>query len=69
MNDRLLNVAEVAQLLGLSKGTVYHHVSERRIPCVRLSARCLRFRESEMQEFIKKLATERPIGNRRGADV
>ena len=60
MNDRLLNVDEVAKLLGLSKGSIYHLVSQRRIPCVRLSARCLRFRESEIQDFIKKLAANAP---------
>jgi len=60
MNDRLLNVGEVAELLGLSKGTIYHLVSQRRLPCVRLSARCLRFRESEIQDFIKKLAASGP---------
>jgi excisionase family DNA binding protein len=55
MADRLLNVVEVAALLGLAPGTVYHLVSEQRLPFVRLSARCLRFRESEIQEFIRKL--------------
>jgi excisionase family DNA binding protein len=60
MSDRLLNVREVAELLGLSAGTIYHLVSQRRIPCVRLGARCLRFRESEIQDFIKKLAASAP---------
>jgi excisionase family DNA binding protein len=49
-----MSVDEIAELLGLAKGTVYHLVSEERIPCVRLSARCLRFRLSEVMEWIEK---------------
>jgi predicted DNA-binding transcriptional regulator AlpA len=43
MTERLWNVEEVANFLGLAIGSVYHLVSQGRIPCVRLSARCLRF--------------------------
>jgi predicted DNA-binding transcriptional regulator AlpA len=43
MRRRLWNVSEVAEFLGLAVGSIYHLVSQRRIPCVRLSARCLRF--------------------------
>ena len=43
MTQRLWNVEEVAAFLGLAIGSVYHLVSQGRIPCVRLSARCLRF--------------------------
>jgi excisionase family DNA binding protein len=58
MTDRLLNVIEVAALLGLAPGTIYHLVSQKRLPCVRLSARCLRFQESAIQQFINSLAQE-----------
>ena len=51
--DRLLNVGEIAELLGLAKGTIYHLASEGRIPCVRLSARCLKFRLSEVVAWIE----------------
>jgi len=44
--DRLMNVREVAEFLGLAPGTIYHLASQRRIPVVRLSARCLKFRQS-----------------------
>jgi predicted DNA-binding transcriptional regulator AlpA len=43
MQRRLWNVTEVAEFLGLAIGSVYHLASQGRIPCVRLSARCLRF--------------------------
>jgi len=52
-DDRLMNVREVAELLGLSPGTVYHLASQRRIPVVRLSARCLKFRHSEILAWIE----------------
>jgi excisionase family DNA binding protein len=57
--ERLLKVEEVAAILGLkNKGTVYHMVSEGRLPCVRLSARCLRFQESAIERYIESLAKE-----------
>ena len=58
IDDRLLTVNEVAQLLRLAPGSVYHLVSQRRLPCVRLSARCLRFRESEIWKYIGRLSSE-----------
>ena len=42
-NDQLLTVPEAAELLHLSTGTVYHLVSQRRLPVIRISARCVRF--------------------------
>jgi excisionase family DNA binding protein len=50
--DALLTVQEVSQLTGLSVGTLYHWVSQRRIPFVRLSARCIRFRRSDLEAWI-----------------
>jgi excisionase family DNA binding protein len=49
--DRLLTIHEVSRLTGLSVGTLYHFVSQRRIPVVRLSRRCIRFRMSELQRW------------------
>jgi excisionase family DNA binding protein len=50
--DHLMNVQEVAEYLGLAGGTIYHFVSEGKLPCVHLSARCLRFRRSEIDAWI-----------------
>jgi excisionase family DNA binding protein len=50
--DHLMNVGEVAEFLGLSKGTIYHLVSQQRVPCIRLSNRCLRFRMADLQAWI-----------------
>jgi excisionase family DNA binding protein len=56
--DRLLNVEEVAAILGMVKGSIYHLASQGRLPCVRLSARCLRFQESAIRGLIEALAEE-----------
>lgn len=51
--DRLLTINEVAELTGLTVGTLYHFVSQRRIPVVRLSKRCIRFRHSDLSHWIQ----------------
>ncbi len=48
----LLNIDDVAKLTGLSVGTLYHWVSQRRIPFVRLSARRIMFRASDLEKWI-----------------
>jgi excisionase family DNA binding protein len=53
MGDRLLTIREVAALTGLEVGSLYHVVSQGRIPVVRLSKRCLRFRYSDLMEWIE----------------
>jgi excisionase family DNA binding protein len=63
-DDRLMDVNQVADFLGLSVGTVYHLVSQKRLPCVRLSARCLRFRRSDLDKHIANLA-EMPVARNR----
>jgi excisionase family DNA binding protein len=50
--DRLMDVDEVAEFLGLAVGTIYHFVSQNRLVCVRLSPRCLRFRRSDIESWI-----------------
>lgn len=57
MNDAkdeqvLLKIEDVARLTGLSVGTLYHWVSQRRIPFVRLSPRSIRFRRSDLEHWL-----------------
>jgi len=42
--EKLLTVPQAAELLQLAPGTVYHLISRRAVPCVKLSKRCVRFR-------------------------
>jgi excisionase family DNA binding protein len=55
-DDRLLTVAEAARYLNLSVGGLYHLISQRRIPVVRISSRCVRFRRAALQEWIESLS-------------
>lgn len=48
----LVNTRELAALTGFSEGTLRHWVSEMRVPVVRLSARCVRFRLSDIEEWL-----------------
>ena len=50
--DKLLDVREAAQFLGVQIGSLYHMVSQRRVPCIRLSKRCLGFRLSDLQRLV-----------------
>jgi excisionase family DNA binding protein len=53
MGDRLLTIREVATLTGLQVSSLYHVVSQGRIPVVRLSKRCIRFRYSDLLKWIE----------------
>jgi excisionase family DNA binding protein len=67
-DDDLLTVQEVAGITGLSVGTLRHWVSQGRIPFVRFSARCVRFRRSDIETWIAEKVvaptSTRFIGNR-----
>jgi excisionase family DNA binding protein len=57
-DDHLLTIAEVAQWTGLAVGTLYHLVSEGRIPVIRISKRCIRFSRCALNEWIKQCSEE-----------
>jgi excisionase family DNA binding protein len=53
--EKLLTVSELAERLGISAGTAYHWLSQGRLPAVRFSKRCVRFRESDVQKMLEQL--------------
>jgi excisionase family DNA binding protein len=53
--EKLLSVTELAERLGISPGTAYHWLSQGRLPCVRFSSRCVRFRESDVEKMLEQL--------------
>jgi len=57
-NERLLKIDEVSRLTGLTIGTLRHYCSSRKIPVVRLSARCVRFRLSALLQWFDELESE-----------
>ena len=58
-NRLLIDIRELSELTGLSVGTLYHFVSQGRIPVIRLSARCIRFRVSDIEAWLDEKLTVR----------
>jgi excisionase family DNA binding protein len=54
--NRLMNVGDVAAYLGIDPLSVYRWASRGRLPCVRLSARCLRFRREDIEQFVASMS-------------
>ena len=52
--EKLLTIEELSEILGVKKATLYSWTSKKRIPYIKLSEGILRFRESEIQEWILK---------------
>jgi excisionase family DNA binding protein len=59
MSPKLWSVPEVAEFLGLAVGTVYHLLSQKRLPCVRISGRCVRFDPRQIEAWVTE-RTEEP---------
>jgi excisionase family DNA binding protein len=53
--EKLLTIREVAERLRIATGTAYHWLNPGRLPCVRLSSRCVRFRESDVEKMLEQL--------------
>jgi excisionase family DNA binding protein len=53
--EKLLTIRELAERLNIAQGTAYHWLSQGRLPCVRFSKRCVRFRESDVEKMLKEL--------------
>jgi excisionase family DNA binding protein len=54
--DCLLTAVDAARLLNLKNvGSIYQMVSHRRIPVVKLSARCIRFSRKALLEWIESM--------------
>ena len=64
----LIDVRELSALTGIAVGTLYHWVGQNRIPCIRLSARCLKFSPEAIRTWLADLnepAFSTSIGRRR----
>ena len=49
---KLLNVKEAAGFLNIAVPTLYNWVSQGRIPVIKISGRCIRFRLSDLHAFL-----------------
>jgi excisionase family DNA binding protein len=50
--ERLLDIDEVSEMLGVTKATIYSWTSKNKIPHVKLSKRLLKFKEQEIRDWI-----------------
>ncbi len=50
---KLLNIDELAEMLGVTKATIYSWTSQNKIPHIKLSKRLLKFREDEILKWIE----------------
>jgi excisionase family DNA binding protein len=53
-----LSYAEASHLLGVKTGTLYSWVSRRMIPFVRLSPRVVRFRRTDLEEWLSSKSVQ-----------
>jgi len=58
----LLSIREVSEMTRISVGTLYHWVSQNRVPVVRFSRRCIKFRRSDIERLISE-RVEGPAGH------
>jgi len=54
--EKLLDIDEISELLGVTKATIYSWTSQNKIPHIKLSKRLLKFREKEVTEWIEEKA-------------
>jgi excisionase family DNA binding protein len=51
---KYLKCEEVAEMLQLSPKTIYNMVFQGRIPCIRLSNKCVRFDPAELEKWLNR---------------
>lgn len=56
MDSDLMTVDELSQLLKVKKSWIYRCSHEGRLPVVRISSRCIRFKRSEIDRWLRKKA-------------
>ena len=54
--DRLWTIIEAARFLNLSPQSLYHFISQQRVPVVRISSRCVRFSRRALLEWVESLS-------------
>ena len=52
--EKLLDIVELSEMLGVTKATIYSWTSQNKIPHIKLSKRLLKFREEDILGWIAK---------------
>ncbi len=60
--DRLFTREEVAQYLTIGKTLVEKFRRQGKLPCIRLSGKCIRYRKSDCDKLLEKSTVYRHIG-------
>jgi excisionase family DNA binding protein len=58
MDERLLTSEEVQEKLQISRHTLYRLIEARELTAIKLGPKLLRFKESEVKNFIEKSQTQ-----------
>jgi len=68
MTEKLIGIQAAAEYLGIPKSTLYVWTCRKKIPCIRISSRMLRFRLSELEAWlqsktqgVKEPQTQQPV--------
>ena len=61
--EQLITLEELSKILGVKKATLYAWVSKKKIPFIKLSARLVRFRESEIQDWLSQKSSSPVLWN------
>jgi excisionase family DNA binding protein len=58
VDNRLLDVDQAAELLGLHAGTLYRWARAGRVPCIRMGQRVLRFDPRSLEKYLRQNTRE-----------
>jgi excisionase family DNA binding protein len=53
--NQLLTVKQIAEYLGVKSSTIYKWNSQGRIPCIRLSGRCVRYELDKVKKWLNAI--------------
>jgi excisionase family DNA binding protein len=59
--EKFWKITEAAAFLNISPGTLYHWVSQKRLPCTRFGSRCLRFNPEQLKQWAAGQDTDNHI--------
>jgi excisionase family DNA binding protein len=61
--DRLMKTQDVARVFGVTVKAVERWISEKRIPYIKISSKCIRFRQSAIQGYLRSRTVKPEVRN------
>jgi excisionase family DNA binding protein len=62
MDRRLLDIEQAAEVLGIHAATLYKWARAKRVPCIRMGARVIRFDPRALEKFLAQNTVEARFG-------